>query len=301
MIQPVRRLDVQVGVNPILWSNDDFHDLGGDIPLERCLAEMHAAGYAGTELGHKYPRDARALLALLRQHELRVVSGWHSLFLLDGDPEEELRRFTGQVDLLEALSAPVAIVAECSGQTYGDPLVPLRFDRGARALDGAGWERLGRALQEMAALARARGLRLAYHHHMGTVVQTRAEIDELLARAPDVGLLLDTGHLALAGVDPVATLRDHAARVVHVHLKDVRLQLAQRARAERMSFAQAVRAGVFTVPGDGSVDFRGIFEQLARVGYRGWVVVEADQDPARQPPLHYARMGREYLRRSIGV
>ncbi len=286
---------VRIGVNPIVWSNDDFRDLGGDISLERCLAEMKQVGYAGSELGHKFPRSADTLSVLLDRYDLQLVSGWHSLHLLERDFEVERRDYENHLELLRRLGSDVVIVAECSRRTYSDPLQPLQFDERHRILSEDDWSRLADGLDRLSSWTRERGMQVAYHHHMGTVIQSREEIDELMRRTRDVGLLIDTGHLTYADADPLAVLRDHVERVVHVHLKDVRPHVLMRARAERQSFSTAVRAGVFTVPGDGSIDFAPFFTVLRDAGYRGWLVVEAEQDPQRSHPLHYARMGLHYI------
>lgn len=298
--RPLAGLDVRLGVQPILWSNDDFPELGGDATLEGCLLEMQQAGFEGTELGHLFPRRADLLRPLLERFGLRLASGWHSLHLLDQPFEAEAARLAAHLDLLAALGCRVAIVAECSGRTYTDPGAPLQLDAARPGLDAAGWERLAHDLDRLAAFAAGRGLRLAYHHHAGTVVQSEADLDTLMQRTSELQLLYDTGHLALAGAEPLRVLRRHAGRVAHVHLKDVRPEVVQRVRAEGLSFAAAVRAGVFTVPGDGGLDFEPLLAVLAAHGYRGWLVVEAEQDPRLAPPLHYARLGRAHLHRLLG-
>jgi myo-inosose-2 dehydratase len=294
-------LDVRVGVNPILWSNDDFRDLGGDVPLERCLAEMQAAGYAGTELGHKYPRDKAALGKLLAAHGLALISGWHSTYVLERPLAVEREALAAHLDLLSGLGCRTAIVAECSRRSYDVPESALQFERNGDGLSADEWDRLARGLDELAHAAEERGMRLAYHHHMGTVVQTETEIGALMARTRKVHLLLDTGHLAFAGADPVRVLRAHRARVAHVHLKNVRPDVVHRAWAERWSFARAVRAGVFTIPGDGGIDFAPVFGLLREAGYAGWLVVEAEQDPKLAPPLEYARRARDFVRKETGL
>ena len=297
--QSMTHLGVRVGVNPILWSNDDFRDLGGDVPLERCLAEMHAAGYAGTELGHKYPREQAALGKLLAAHGLALVSGWHSTHVLERPIEAEREALARHLDLLAGLGCRTAIVAECSGRIYDDPGAALQFERDG--LSPEEWDRLGRGLEELSRFAEEREMHLAYHHHMGTVVQTEPEIGALMARTQRLRLLLDTGHLAFAGADPVRVLRAHRGRVAHVHLKNVRPEVVHQAWAERWSFGRAVRAGVFTVPGDGGIDFMPVFELLREAGYAGWLVVEAEQDPKTAPPLEYARRARDYVRDETGL
>ncbi|UCE03788.1 MAG: myo-inosose-2 dehydratase [Candidatus Latescibacterota bacterium] len=292
---------VRIGANPIIWSNDDFHDLGGDIPLERCLSEMHAAGYAGSELGHKFPRGADTLAPLLDRYDLDLVSGWHSFQLLDGRFEEERERYMQHMEFMARMRCHVVIVAECSRRIYNDPLKSLQFDRREGLLEPADWGRLASRLETLARATAERGLEMVYHHHMGTVIQNASEIDELMARTSSLRLLVDTGHLLFADADPLHVLRRHVERVGHVHLKDVRPDTLMRVRADRLSFSEAVRAGVFTVPGDGAIDFEPILVLLREHGYRGWLVVEAEQDPRLSQPLHYARMGRDYLRRLAGV
>ena len=292
---------VQIGANPIIWSNDDFVDLGGDIPLERCLAEMHAAGYAGSELGHKFPRTPDALTSLLRRFDLQLVSGWHSAYLLDSSFAEEERRFTEHVDFLARMGCKVVIVAECSRRTYHDPEQPLVFENREKLLRHAEWVRLANGFDALAQMAAHRGLHLVYHPHMGTVIQNAHEIGRLMAMTRHVRLLVDTGHLLFADVNPLTVLKEFGKRVGHVHLKNVRPEVVLRARAEKHSFAKAVRAGVFTVPGDGGYGFGPCLEMLRQTRYEGWLVVEAEQDPRRSPPLHNARLGRETLLQLAGV
>ncbi len=291
----------RVGINPIVWTNDDFHDLGNATSLDRCLSETRAAGFAGTELGRKFPRQPEALRSALAAHGLVLVSGWHSLNVLEQDIETVWQGLRTHLELLSALGTDVAIVAECTRRSYADPQAPLRFVRNGDALASAEWDRLTTGLDHLAARAAEHGMRLAYHHHMGTVVQTAGEVDRLMAETRDLGLLVDTGHLAFAGADPLAMLERHAPRVVHVHLKNVRPDVVQSARQSAWSFSQAVRAGVFTVPGDGGIDFAPILARLRQARYRGWLVVEAEQDPSLAPPFQYAARARDYVRKVAGV
>ena len=292
---------VQVGANPIIWSNDDFVDLGGDIPLERCLEEMHAAGYAGSELGHKFPRSADALAPLLRRFDLQLVSGWHSTHLLENTFAEEEKRFGAHLDFLARMGCKVVIVAECSRHIYHDPQQPLVFTGRETLLNEAEWMRLAKGLDALGRMADQRGLRLVYHQHMGTVIQDAREIDRLMMMTHHVQLLVDTGHLLFADAEPLRVVVKHRQRVGHVHLKNVRPDVVLRARAEKQSFAWAVRAGVFTVPGDGGYDFAPILKLLRATGYAGWLVVEAEQDPRRASPLHNAKLGRETVLHLAGV
>ncbi len=292
----------QVGANPIIWSNDDFNDLAGDVPLEVILREMQAAGFAGSELGHAYPRSAGPLGEALARHQLKLVSGWHSTYLAGGDLATEEKSFRNHLALLKALGAPVVIVAECTRSVHGDRNTALGFaDHDRPRLSETEWPKLGAGLARFAALCAEEGLQLVYHHHMGTVIQSEAELDRLLAGVPALQLLLDPGHLAFAGVDPLGVVRRHGARIAHVHLKSVRPEVAKRVRREGWSFYRAVREGVFTIPGDGMVDFPALFAELAKHRYRGWLVVEAEEDPVRVPALPKALKAREYVRTHAGV
>lgn len=288
-------MSVRIGANPIGWSNDDLRVLGGATPLETCLAEAREAGFEGMELGHKFPREPGALKAVLGRFGLDLVSGWHSAELLRRSAEEELAAMRPHLDLLRALGATVAIVAETSNAIHGDRAKPL-VERAVMA--DREWAGFGRRLTALADAVRSEGLALVYHHHMGTIVESERDIDALMeATGPSVGLLLDTGHATFAGCDPAALARRHRARIGHFHAKDVRPDVMARARAERLSFLDAVVAGVFTVPGDGCVDYKVVLKELP--GYSGWAVVEAEQDPDKAHPLTYARLGYANLRRYL--
>jgi myo-inosose-2 dehydratase len=291
---------VRIGVNPIGWTNDDLHDLGEDIPLETCLAEARQAGYEGIELGRKFPRRAAELRPLLARHGLRLVSGWYGARLLDRPAKDEIAAVEAHLTLLAELGCTVMVFAEETGTVHGRRDVPL--SRRPRLDGDEAWRRFGDALTEVAEHLALRGLRLAYHHHMGTVVQTEDEVDRLMAvTGPTVGLLLDTGHLAYAGGDVLAVARRHARRLAHVHCKDVRPAVLAEVRRRDASFLDAVVAGVFTVPGDGAVDYPGLMRVLGEAAYAGWLVVEAEQDPARAHPLAYARLGFANLAQAVAA
>jgi inosose dehydratase len=284
-------MTVRLGTNPIGWSNDDLRELGGDTPLETCLAEARNAGFAGIELGHKFPRDAATLRQVLDAHRLTLVSGWYSAALLQRDAAAELAAMRPHLSLLKALGCSVVIVAETSNAIHTDRAIPLSR---RPVLADADWPRFAERLTMLGDTLAARGLELAYHHHMGTVVQSGADIDRLMALCgPSVKLLLDTGHASFAGVDPTALARRHRDRIVHVHCKDVRQHPMEMALARDWSFLDSAVAGVFTVPGDGAVDFPAVLAVLR--DYGGWLVVEAEQDPQKADPLVYARMGHDNL------
>ncbi len=284
-------MTIRIGTNPIAWSNDDMRELGGDTPLDTCLAEARQAGYEGIELGHKFPRTPDALRAALAPHGLACVSGWYSTALLERDAEAELQAARPHLDLLKAMGAPVMIVAETVNAVHGEPDTKLSR---RPLLDADGWTRFGARLTAFADLLLREGMRLVYHHHMGTVVQSEADIDALMARTgPSVHLLLDTGHATWGGADPAVLAQRYRDRISHVHVKDIRPDVRRQADGGDWSFLRSVLAGVYTVPGDGCIDFVGVFRALP--GYSGWVVVEAEQDPERAHPLTYARLGYRNL------
>lgn len=284
---------VQIGTNPIAWSNDDMRELGGATPLDVCLSEAVQAGYQGIELGHKFPRDAAALTPILKKHGIELISGWYSSELLGRTVEEEIVALEPHLSLLTAMGCDVVVWAETSRCVHGAKDTPLS-DRPVMAEED--WPVFTKRLSEIAAHVKRRGLTLAYHHHMGTVIETEAEVDRLMHEtSDDVGLLLDTGHLTFAGGDPLAVAKRHGGRVAHVHCKDVRLDVLAAIKGANTSFLNGVVDGVFTVPGDGDVDFVPVLTAVAEAGYSGWLVVEAEQDPAKANPLEYARLGHASL------
>jgi inosose dehydratase len=287
---------VEIGINPITWSNDDMPELGGDIPLATCLAETRQAGYGGTELGGKFPRTSAELGQLLARHGLRLVSGWYDGRILEREPAAEFAAIEPHLTLLRDLGCKVVVYADTSGRSgAGEEKYPPVSRR--PALADADWPTYGRKVTELAERMAAFGVGMAFHHHMGTIVQSAADIDRLMAATgAAAGLLFDTGHCLFAGGDPEAVLERHLARVVHVHCKDVRRAVLARALAEDMSFMGAVVEGVFTVPGDGCIDFSPLLRRLRAAGYAGWLVVEAEQDPRKAHPLTYASLGYRNLR-----
>jgi len=284
-------MTIRIGANPIGWSNDDMPELGGATPLETCLAEAKSVGMEGMELGNKFPREASALKAALAPYGLACIGGWHSIFLLERDADAEIAAARAHMDLLKAMGSTTFIVAECTNTVHGNRAAPLST---RPIMQASQWAEYGRRLTRLADATLAEGMRLVYHHHMGTVVQTGAEIDALMdSVGPSVHLLLDTGHATWGGSDPAALARKYRSRISHVHTKDVRAEVRAQSEANDWSFLDSVIAGVYTVPGDGCVDFASVFRELP--GYSGWVVIEAEQDPEKANPLHYARMGYAHL------
>jgi inosose dehydratase len=287
---------IRLGANPIGWSNDDLQEIGGETPLEACLAEAKAAGFEGMELGNKFPRQAPALKAALAPFGLACIGGWHSIELLKRSAREEFDLAKSHRDLLKTMGTSVFIVAETSNTIHGERAKPLSRRPAMKADD---WPIYGAKITELAELLSSDGLKLCYHHHMGTIVQSQGDIDALMAHTkPPANLLLDTGHATWGGADPADLARRYKARISHVHYKDVRKTQMDEATAGDWSFLDSIlgkgkNLGVYTVPGDGFVDYVTVFNELK--GYSGWIVLEAEQDPKKANPLVYAKKGVAHL------
>ncbi|MBR5339277.1 MAG: myo-inosose-2 dehydratase [Lachnospiraceae bacterium] len=293
---------VRLGIAPIGWTNDDMPDLGAENTFEQCVSEMALAGFTGSEVGNKYPKDPAVLKKALDLRGIQICNQWFSSFLLTKPFEEVEKEARAQLEFLRAMGSKIIGFSEQSYSVQGKLDTPIfghkyvmNDEEWARLLDGL--NRLGKiALEEY-------GIALTYHHHMGTVIQTEEETDRFLAGTDPryVNLLYDTGHFAFAGFDPLAMVKKYVGRIKHVHLKDVRPEVLDRVHKEDMSFLAAVRAGAFTVPGDGCIDFEPIFKVLEEAGYEGWMLVEAEQDPAIANPFEYALKGRKYIREKTGI
>ena len=287
-------MSIRLGTNPIAWSNDDLLELGGETPLETCLAEARLAGFTGIEKGNKFPANPDVLLAVLKKHDLRFVSGWYGAELRFRDVEAEIAAMRPHLELLQACGAEVMVFAETSGTVQGRRDTPVA---NRPRMSEAEWPVFLDRINTLGRWMASEGVRIAFHHHMGTAIETAAEINRLMeGTGDDVGLLFDTGHLTFAGDNPAAVAQLWAHRINHIHAKDVRPALLERARREHWSFLDSVVAGVFTVPGDGAVDFAAALQPLRTAGYAGWMIVEAEQDPAKANPLDYARQGYAHLR-----
>ena len=291
-------MSIRFAVSPIAWINDDLPELGGDTPVETVLRDARELGFEGIELGGKFSREPVRLGTQLSAHELKLVGGWWSAALLTRPVEAEIEALQRHLQLLEALGSHVFIIAECSNTIHGDRQRPLAA---SPRLPAQQWPRLGERLSTLADYLEERGLRLAYHFHLGTVVEREEDIERFVAHTdPRVGFVVDTGHADLGGIDAERLIRNHPDRVAHVHTKDVRRRIFEDIRRKNGSFLDGVLAGMFTAPGDGDLDFRGIARALIDIGYNGWVVVEAEQDPARADPRSYSRIGLDTVRRLLG-
>lgn len=287
---------IRIGANPIGWSNDDMPEIGGDIPLETCLSEARDAGFTGMEFGNKFPRNAAALKPVLDAHGQALVSGWYSTELLSRDVSAEMAAVAAHATLLREMGCSVLIAAETSNAIHSDIAKPLSARPVLRKAD---WADFGARYTSFAEAVKAEyGLDLVYHHHMGTIVQTEAEIDRFIQVTGDaVGLLLDTGHATWGGGDPARIARHWKPRIRHVHAKDIREEVMWRSNREDWSFLESVLAGVYTVPGDGLINYVRVLKELQ--GYSGWIVVEAEQDPKKAEPARYAKLGHANLSRFI--
>lgn len=284
---------VRLAVSPLSWTNDVLVDLGGVTPVETCLTETVAAGYHGVELGRLFPRDAAVLRPLLAGHGLALASGWYSGELAAREVVAECAAAQGHAALLAAMGCKVMVYGELAMMAGAAPLdtpmsqrlnLPDPAAYAARLTGFADW------------LAGEYGLRLAYHHHLMMVAETLPEITAIFDRTgPSVGLLLDTGHAAAGGFDYTALIDRFGECIAHIHLKDMRRAVMDRVRAEDLSFNDGVRAGMFTVPGDGCIDFAPIARFVQNSGYQGWLVVEAEQDPQIAPPLPAVTRARQRI------
>jgi inosose dehydratase len=285
---------IRFGISPLTWTNDDMPELGGDIPLSTCLHEMSVAGFQGTEMGTKYPRVAEQLSTELDKHGLVLASGWYSGNLIKQSVAQEIESVQSHLTLLKSLGCDVMVMGEVSNSIHGKIDIALSE---RVILSPEEWVVYGKKLTEFADYLLANGMRLGYHNHVGTIVQTVSDIDTFMeVTGPSVGLTIDTGHITFAGGDPVDIIQRFSDRIVHVHTKDVRQNILDEALTHNWSFLKAVLEGVFTVPGDGCIDFEAVFKQLYKEQYSGWILVEAEQDPEKYHPLTYAQLAFKNLR-----
>ncbi|SFL86482.1 myo-inosose-2 dehydratase [Pelosinus propionicus] len=291
---------VKLGIAPIAWTNDDMPDLGKENTFEQCISEMALAGFTGSEVGCKYPKDIKVLKKALDLRGLQIASAWFSAFLTTKPYEDTAKEFILHRDFLHAMGAKVIVVSEQGHSIQGKLDIPIFT--GKYNLNDQEWQKFAEGLNKLGDLAKEKDMKLVYHHHMGTVVQTTEEIDRLMNTTDEnlVYLLFDSGHLAYSGEDFISILKKYINRIKHVHLKDVRPEMRERVRTEKLSFLQGVRAGAFTVPGDGCIDFGPIFTILSENKYEGWLLVEAEQDPAEANAFEYAQKARKYIKEKIG-
>lgn len=292
---------IQLAIAPIAWTNDDLPDLGKENTFEQCISEMALAGFKGTEIGNKYPKDPDILKHYLNLRNLKVASAWFSAYLTTKPFEETESAFIKHRDFLHAMGAKVIVVAE-QGHSIQGMLDKSVFNDKPEFTEEE-WDLLTDGLEKLGDLAHEKDMEIVYHHHMGTGVQTTKEIERLMDNTDPlkVSLLFDTGHLVFSGEDPISIYKKYKGRIKHIHFKDIREQVAEEVKENSDSFLNGVKKGVFTVPGDGMIDFSPIWKEIKDSGYKGWIVVEAEQDPAKANPYEYAVKTRKYIHDTTGL
>ena len=293
---------VRLGIAPIAWTNDDMPDLGKENTFEQCVSEMALAGFTGSEVGNKYPKDPEVLKKALELRGVEICNQWFSSFLITKPFEEVEKEFRAQLTFLKAMGAKVIGASEQSHSVQGQMDTPVFGHK--YEMNDEEWDTFCTGMNKLGKIAKEEyGIALTFHHHMGTVVQSLAEVDRMMENTdPEyVSLLFDTGHFTYCGEDPLEVVKKYVHRIKHVHLKDIRPEVVEQVKKENMSFLAGVRAGAFTIPGDGCINYDPIFKVLEDAGYEGYMVVEAEQDPAKANPLEYAIRARKFIAEKTGL
>ena len=293
---------VKLGIAPIAWTNDDMPDLGKENTFEQCVSEMALAGFTGSEVGNKYPKDPEVLKKALELRGVEICNQWFSSFLITKPFEEVEKEFRAQLAFLKAMGAKVIGASEQSYSVQGQLDTPIFGHK--YEMNDQEWDTFCTGMNKLGKIAKEEyGIALTFHHHMGTVVQSLAEVDRMMENTdPEyVSLLFDTGHFTYCGEDPLEVVKKYVHRIKHVHLKDIRPEVVEQVKKENMSFLAGVRAGAFTIPGDGCINYDPIFKVLEEAGYEGYMVVEAEHDPAKANPLEYAIRARKFIAEKTGL
>ena len=293
---------VKLGIAPIAWTNDDMPDLGKENTFEQCVSEMALAGFTGSEVGNKYPKDPEVLKKALELRGVEICNQWFSSFLITKPFEEVEKEFRAQLTFLKAMGAKVIGASEQSYSVQGQMDTPVFGHK--YEMNDEEWDTFCTGMNKLGKIAKEEyGIALTFTHHMGTVVQSLAEVDRMMENTdPEyVSLLFDTGHFTYCGEDPLEVVKKYVHRIKHVHLKDIRPEVVEQVKKENMSFLAGVRAGAFTIPGDGCINYDPIFKVLEDAGYEGYMVVEAEQDPAKANPLEYAIRARKFIAEKTGL
>ncbi len=286
-------MSIKLGIAPIAWSNDDMPELGGETSLEQCLNEASKAGFTGIEFGGKFPKNSNELLPKLKKEKLELCSGWYGAQLLKNTPKEEFSLMQDQLKLFKDCNSPCMVFAEITNSIQADPNTPLSK---RPKLSKGDWDKLISRINEISKMMIDENMPLAYHHHMGTVIETENETKRLMENTLDtVKLLVDTGHMLFAQGNSINLVKDFSEKLIHVHCKDIRKEVLKKSLKNDSTFRQAFLDGAFTVPGDGCIDYKPFLKSLKDINYSGWLVVEAEQDPAKANPLEYAKIGYNYL------
>ena len=289
-------MSIKLGIAPIAWSNDDMPELGGKTSLEQCLKEASMAGFTGIESGGKFPMESEELIPKLNKENLKLCSGWYGAQLLKRSPKEEFELMQKQLKLFKDCKAPCMVFAEVTDSVQGDPVKPLSK---RPKLSKEDWKKFAQSINEISKMMLDEDMPLAYHHHMGTVIETEEDVNKLMEKTKDsVKLLVDTGHMLFAQGNSIKLVDSFYERIIHVHCKDIRKDILDKSLKIDSTFRQAFLDGAFTVPGDGCIDYVPFLNALKEKNYSGWLVVEAEQDPAKANPFKYAKIGYEYLSRT---
>jgi len=286
-------MSIKLGVAPIAWSNDDMPELGGKTTLEQCLNEASKAGFTGIESGGKFPKNSVELIPKLEKEKLELCSGWYGAELLKNTPKEEFFKMRHQLKLFKDCKSPCMVFAEITNSIQSDPNTPLSK---RPKLSNDDWDKLILRINEISKMMVDENMPLAYHHHMGTVIETENETKRLMENTIDsVKLLIDTGHMLFAQGNSINLAKDFSEKLIHVHCKDIRKEILDKSLKNDSSFQTAFLDGAFTVPGDGCIDYKPFLKTLKEENYSGWLVVEAEQDPSKANPFEYAKIGYNYL------
>ena len=289
-------MSIKLGIAPIAWSNDDMPELGGKTSLEQCLKEASMAGFTGIESGGKFPMESEELIPKLNKENLKLCSGWYGAQLLKRSPKEEFELMQKQLKLFKDCKAPCMVFAEVTDSVQGDPVKPLSK---RPKLSKEDWKKFAQSINEISKMMLDENMPLAYHHHMGTVIETEEDVSRLMEKTKDsVKLLVDTGHMLFAQGSSIKLVESFYERIIHVHCKDIRQDIWDKSLKLDSTYRQAFLDGAFTVPGDGCIDYVPFLNALKKKAYSGWLVVEAEQDPAKANPFEYAKKGYNYLSRT---
>ncbi len=290
-------MKINLGIAPIAWSNDDMPELGGTTPIEKCLEEARLAGFSGIELGGKFPRNPGIIKFLLSNYSLKLPGGWYGALLRDRSVEEEWLSMQDHINLLKLINAEVFVFADVSGSIQGEENQPLSK---RPKLHDSEWKTYGKKISEIAKRLDDIGLPMSYHEHMGTIIQSENDVDRFVNETNDKSFLLyDTGHLLFAGADYQSVLTKYISCINHIHCKDIRIDVLKNSLAKDLSFRNSFLLGVFTVPGDGCIDYGPLLKILYQNNYDKWLVIEAEQDPSKANPLEYAKIGYSYLKNKV--
>jgi len=293
---------IKLACAPINWTNDDAPELGGELTYQQALSEMALAGYKGSEVGNKYPKDPEVMNKALKLRNMEICNSWFSCFFTTRPEKYTIEQFIKTRDYLHAVGAKVIGICEVGLSVQGDLSAPL-YENTPELTDEQ-FKKIAAGCNKLGELAKEKGMTVAYHHHMGTGIQTIEQYTKLMEMTDKdlVKALLDTGHWTYAGEDAVKAFRKFIDRTAHIHFKDLRRSVWEEVGPKRYSYVGSVIKGVFTVPGDGDmVDWDGVFNVIKNSNYEGWLVVEAEQDPHIYDPLEYAQKARVFIKEKLGI